>query len=109
MLRIGRQGLDIPPGDSRYLVSDSFVLPVDAEIQAVQPHAHRRAKEVKAWASLPDGLRQWLIHISHWGFQLAGSEERNQMSDAEGRLITSGNPPRKSDTFDDSLNESGRR
>jgi tetratricopeptide (TPR) repeat protein len=68
MLRLGRQSLDIPPGAPAYVVSDSFVLPVDAEIQAVQPHAHRRAKEVKAWASLPDGGRRWLIYISRWDF-----------------------------------------
>ena len=68
MLRLGRQSLDIPAGDGAYVVSDSFVLPVDAEVHAVQPHAHRRANEVKAWASRPDGSRQWLIYISRWDF-----------------------------------------
>jgi hypothetical protein len=68
MLRLGRQSLDIAPGDSAYVVHDSYVLPVDAQVQAVQPHAHYRAKEVKAWAWLPDGSRRWLIYISRWDF-----------------------------------------
>ncbi len=68
MLRLGRQNLDIAPGDASYLSEDSYVLPVDAEIQAVQPHAHQRAKDVKAWATLPDGARRELISISQWDF-----------------------------------------
>ena len=44
MLRLGRQNIDIPPGDKDYVVTDSFVLPVDVEVQAVQPHAHYRAQ-----------------------------------------------------------------
>ena len=68
MLRLGRQNLDIPAGEPMYMTSDSYVLPVDAEIQAVQAHAHYRARDVKAWATLPDGGRQWLINISRWDF-----------------------------------------
>ncbi|MEQ1870724.1 MAG: tetratricopeptide repeat protein [Vicinamibacterales bacterium] len=68
MLRLGRQNLDITPGDVEFLSTDSFVLPVDAEVQAVQPHAHHRARSVKAWATLPDGRRHDLIAISDWDF-----------------------------------------
>ena len=68
MLRLGRQNLDIQAGDPAYLTEDSYTLPVDAQIQAVQPHAHHRASEVKAWATLPDGARRWLIYISRWDF-----------------------------------------
>jgi tetratricopeptide (TPR) repeat protein len=69
MLRLGRQSIDIPPGDKAYVVSDSFTLPVDAEVQAVQPHAHLRAREVRAWADLPDGSRRWLILVRQWDFK----------------------------------------
>ena len=34
----------------------------------MQPHAHYRAREVKAWATLPDGARRWLIRIQNWDF-----------------------------------------
>jgi tetratricopeptide (TPR) repeat protein len=68
MLRLGKQSLDIAEGDSAYVVSDSYVLPVDAEVLAVQPHAHYRATEVKAWALMPDASRSWLIYINRWDF-----------------------------------------
>ncbi len=68
ILRLGRQNLDIPPGAGRYRVSDSYVLPVDAEVQAIQPHAHYRAREVNAWAAQPGGARRPLIRIGQWDF-----------------------------------------
>ena len=46
MLRLGRQSIDIAPGDANYTITDSFVLPVDVEVLAVQPHAHQRARQV---------------------------------------------------------------
>jgi len=69
MLRLGRQSIDIPAGEKDYRIADSFVLPVDAEVQAVQPHAHYRAREVKAVATLPDGTTKWLIYIRDWDFR----------------------------------------
>jgi hypothetical protein len=42
MLRLGRQNIDIPPGDRAYVVSDSFTLPVDAEVQAGRPARRRQ-------------------------------------------------------------------
>jgi tetratricopeptide (TPR) repeat protein len=68
ILRLGRQDLDIPPGARDYRVTDRYVLPVDAEIRAIQPHAHYRARSVTAWAALPDGARRPLIDIRHWDF-----------------------------------------
>ncbi|MDR1990987.1 MAG: tetratricopeptide repeat protein [Acidobacteriaceae bacterium] len=69
MLRLGRQSIDIPPGEAHYSISDSYVLPVDVEVQAVQPHAHQRAREVTAIATLPDGSIRPLIHIADWDFR----------------------------------------
>ena len=68
MLRLGKQYLDIPPGAKDYVVTDSYVLPVDLDVYAVQPHAHYRAKEIKGFATLPDGTRQWLLYIRDWDF-----------------------------------------
>ena len=69
MLRLGRQSIDIAPGEKDYAITDSFVLPVDAEVQAVQPHAHYRAREVRGIATLPDGTTRWLIFIKDWDFR----------------------------------------
>ncbi|MBI1875633.1 MAG: tetratricopeptide repeat protein [Acidobacteria bacterium] len=69
MLRLGRQNIDIPAGDAAYTIEDSYVLPVDVEVYAVQPHAHYRARDVRGWATLPDGSRKWLIFIKDWDFR----------------------------------------
>ena len=69
MLRLGRQSLDIPAGATRYTSTDSFVLPVDVEVQAVQPHAHYLAREVRGTARLPDGTVRPLIFIKDWDFR----------------------------------------
>src|SRR5262245_8631539 len=69
MLRIGRQNIDIPPGEAQYTITDAFTLPVDVEVQAVQPHAHYRARDVCGDARLPDGTVKTLIHIGDWDFR----------------------------------------
>jgi Flp pilus assembly protein TadD len=68
ILRLARQDIDIPAGATRYLVTDAYVLPADIDLYAIQPHAHYRATEVKAWATLPDGTTRWLIFIREWDF-----------------------------------------
>jgi tetratricopeptide (TPR) repeat protein len=69
ILRLGRQQIDIPAGAAEYRVSDSYALPVDVEVTAVQPHAHYRARDVRAWAELPDAWRRSLITIRQWDFK----------------------------------------
>lgn len=69
ILRLGSQGIDIPPGDPRYVIRDSYVLPVDVQLLAVQPHAHYRAKEIRGVAELPDGSKQTLMDIRDWDFR----------------------------------------
>ncbi|MCM3881508.1 MAG: tetratricopeptide repeat protein [Vicinamibacterales bacterium] len=66
MMRLSNQRIDIPPGDANYEVTDSFVLPVDVEVEAVQPHAHYLAREVRGLALLPDGSSKELIYIRDW-------------------------------------------
>jgi tetratricopeptide (TPR) repeat protein len=68
ILRLAREDIDIPAGAADISVEDSFVLPADSVLYAVQPHAHYRATRLKAWATLPDGSRQWLISIPEWDF-----------------------------------------
>ena len=68
MLRLGRQRIDMAPGESRYVTQDRYTLPVDVHVYGLQPHAHFRANEVKGFATLPDGTTRWLIHIPNWDF-----------------------------------------
>lgn len=60
--------IDIPAGEKEYLIKDEYVLPVDAEVLAVLPHAHYLAKEMRCFASLPNGEKQWLFWIKQWDF-----------------------------------------
>lgn len=69
MMRLGRQNIDIAAGEKDYVVTDSFVLPVDVEVLAVQPHAHYRAREIRGVATLPDGTTKWLMYIKDWDFR----------------------------------------
>jgi tetratricopeptide (TPR) repeat protein len=66
MLRLSNQTIDIPAGEKSYTVTDSFTLPVEVEVQAVQPHAHYLLHEVTGTATLPDGTTQTLIYIKDW-------------------------------------------
>ncbi len=68
-LRLGSQTIDIPPGVATHSIRDQFVLPVDAELLAVQPHAHNLARRIEAAAVLPDGSRRPLITIGDWDFR----------------------------------------
>ncbi len=68
-LRLGSETIDIPPGVHDFVVADRYVLPVDVELVAVQPHAHNLARRMEATATLPDGSTRWLISIGDWDFR----------------------------------------
>jgi hypothetical protein len=61
-------GIDIPAGEHRYTIRDSFVLPVDVEALGARGHAHYLAKEMKMTATLPDGSTRGLLWIGDWDF-----------------------------------------
>ncbi|MDX1432936.1 MAG: tetratricopeptide repeat protein [Gammaproteobacteria bacterium] len=60
--------IDIPAGESDYVVEDSVTLPVPVRAVGIYPHAHYLGKSVQGWATLPDGTRRWLIDIPRWDF-----------------------------------------
>jgi tetratricopeptide (TPR) repeat protein len=68
MIRLSRQNIDIPAGDSHYQISDSYILPVDIQLNAIRPHAHNLAKQIRAFATLPNGSVIWLLYIKDWDF-----------------------------------------
>jgi Flp pilus assembly protein TadD len=69
ILRLGSQGIDIAPGESEHRIADSYVLPVDVVLHAVQPHAHYRLREARGRAVLPDGTARVLIDVAEWDFR----------------------------------------
>jgi len=68
-LRLGSETIDIAAGDARYVVRDEYVLPVDVDLLALQPHAHNLARQMEADALLPDGTIRDLIAIDDWDFR----------------------------------------
>ena len=68
MIKLGSKSINIPPGEKAYAISDTYTLPVDVEALSVYPHAHYLAKEMKAFATLPDGSTKWLLWIKQWNF-----------------------------------------
>jgi mono/diheme cytochrome c family protein len=69
ILRLGSQGIDITPGDPKYVIRDAYTLPVDMDLLAIQPHAHYRAKEITGTATFPDGSSRLVMHITDWDFR----------------------------------------
>lgn len=69
ILRLGSQSIEIPPGEPRYVIRDAYTLPVDADLLALQPHAHYRAREIRGTAQLPDGSSRVVMHITDWDFR----------------------------------------
>ncbi|HEY2860644.1 MAG TPA: tetratricopeptide repeat protein [Terracidiphilus sp.] len=58
--------LDIPPGNTNFVVEDSLTLPEDVEVLGVYPHAHYVGHDLKGWAILPSGKKESLIWIRDW-------------------------------------------
>ncbi|MGI8962343.1 MAG: tetratricopeptide repeat protein [Bryobacteraceae bacterium] len=64
--------IDIPAGDSDYVVTDEFRTPLDINVLAVYPHAHYLGKLLEGYATLPDGSRKWLVRIPNWDLSWQG-------------------------------------
>lgn len=69
VLRLGRRDIDIPAGEREYVTTDAYVLPVDAEVRALKPHAHSRARTIAVNATRPDGSTTLLLAIEDWDFR----------------------------------------
>lgn len=64
--------INVPPGVSNHVVTESYTLPVEVDVLRVLPHTHYVGRRVRAWATLPDGRQQWLINIPNWDFNWQG-------------------------------------
>jgi hypothetical protein len=61
-------GIDIPPGEKNYTITDSFTLPGDVRVFSASAHAHYLARQMKVTARLPDGSTKPMIWINDWDF-----------------------------------------
>jgi tetratricopeptide (TPR) repeat protein len=68
LIVMGNKAIDIPAGAADYAIEDSYVLPIDADVLSVYPHAHYLGKEMTVRAVLPGGATKTLIHIPRWSF-----------------------------------------
>jgi Flp pilus assembly protein TadD len=64
--------IDIPAGETNYVLQDQYTLPVDAQVLAILPHAHYLARRMDAFALRPDGTKEWLLRIPNWDFNWQG-------------------------------------
>jgi hypothetical protein len=72
LLLVMNRYLDIPAGESHYVVKGSVTVPQDAELWGITPHAHYLATDLKVDARMPDGTVMPLIRIKDWDFNWQG-------------------------------------
>ncbi len=65
---LASNAIDIPAGDAHYVVRAHFTIPVAIDAVGVIPHAHFLCREMRGWAILPDGRKQWLLNLRDWDF-----------------------------------------
>ena len=65
---LATRAIDIPAGDAHYVVRQHFTIPIAVDAVGVIPHAHLVCREMRAWAILPGGGKQWLLNIADWNF-----------------------------------------
>jgi len=70
-------GINIPAGESRYSISDSWVLPIDVKLFGIAGHAHYLAKQMTLTATLPSGEVKNVLSIADWDF---GWQEQYQFA-----------------------------
>jgi tetratricopeptide (TPR) repeat protein len=66
VVKLESKTIDIPAGDTNYVIEDSYVLPADVDLVSVYPHAHYLAREMRGTAVRPDGTSQSLLRIRQW-------------------------------------------
>ena len=75
---LSSQMIDIPAGDTNYVVERQMNLPVDSQALTILPHAHYLAREIDAFAILPNGTKQPLLRIPNWDFNWQGEYHYRQ-------------------------------
>ncbi len=60
--------LNLPPGESNQQVTASITLPDDVLLVSITPHMHLLGKDMRVWATLPNGSTQRLLLVRNWDF-----------------------------------------
>lgn len=68
-VKMGSKAIDIPAGQSDYLVTDTFTLPSDVTLLSIYPHAHFLGKAMTVTATRPGGTTQSLLSLPQWNFR----------------------------------------
>ena len=68
LVRLSSSAIDVPAGESAYVVEDRYTLPIDVDALAIYPHTHYLGHRVESFAELPGGERRWLLRIDDWDF-----------------------------------------
>ena len=67
---VGNTTFAIPPGESRYGIAASRTVPHDIHLVSGWPHMHYLGREMKVWATLPDGATAPVVWVPdydlHW-------------------------------------------
>ncbi len=98
LVKLESKTIDIPAGQSDYVVNDTYTLPADVDVESVYPHAHYLAKDMKGMATLPDGTVKWLIWIKAWNFR-----EQDQYRYASPLFLPKGTTLTMRFTYDNSV------
>lgn len=61
-------GLDIPAGETNFVIRDSWTLPVAMDGVGIGAHAHYLATQMKMTATLPGGEVRTLLTMDDWDF-----------------------------------------
>jgi mono/diheme cytochrome c family protein len=72
LILVNSRAIDIPPGESHYVVKTGITIPQDVEVLGITPHAHYLGRDMKVDARLPDGTVTPLIWIKDWDFNWQG-------------------------------------
>jgi len=75
---INSRAIDIPAGESHYVVKTGMTIPQDVEVLGITPHAHYLARDMKIDARLPDGSITHMIWIKDWDFNWQGQYRYSQ-------------------------------
>jgi hypothetical protein len=86
MVRLGKQDIDIAPGVADYRVEDTYRVPIDVSLLAIQPHAHYRAREVTVSVLLAERAREAVAAHRQLGLRLAGPVPVRHSDPAAGGL-----------------------
>ena len=65
---LGQWFINIPPGAERHKMTASMTVPADVQAHGITPHMHLLGREMKMWATLPNGKVEPLIWIKDWDF-----------------------------------------